>query len=36
MPKALEGKKLYNPKANAREDELRTRLKRLWEAKYGY
>lgn len=36
MPKKLEGKKLYDPKANAREDELRTRLKRLWEAKYGY
>lgn len=36
MPKKLEGKKLYDPKANAREDELRTRLKRLWEDKYGY
>ncbi|MES2387467.1 MAG: replication-associated recombination protein A, partial [Bacteroidota bacterium] len=36
MPEALAGTKLYDPGKNAREDELRTRLKRLWGEKYGY
>ncbi len=36
MPEALKGKKLYNPGKNAREEELRNYLKRLWGDKYQY
>lgn len=36
MPDQLKGLKLYDPGHNAREDELRTRLKALWKSKYGY
>lgn len=35
MPDKLKGKKLYNPGNNARENEIRQRLKTLWK-KYGY
>ncbi len=36
LPDKIQGKKLYEPGDNARESEMRTRLKRLWEEKYGY
>lgn len=36
LPKELSGKKLYDPGQNARENELRQRLKYLWGEKYGY
>jgi putative ATPase len=36
MPSQLTGKKLYDPGDNAREKELRKRLKALWGEKYGY
>ena len=36
MPEKLSGKLIYNPGKNQREEELRTRLKHLWKAKYGY
>ena len=35
LPEGLTGKKFYEPGKNAREEELRKRLRLLWE-KYGY
>lgn len=36
LPDAIKGTKLYDPGNNAREEELRKRLKNLWKNKYGY
>jgi putative ATPase len=36
LPDAISGVKLYEPGLNAREDELRQRLKKLWGKKYDY
>lgn len=36
MPDELQGHKFYEPGQNARENDLRKRLKALWQEKYGY
>lgn len=36
LPKELEGKKLYDPGKNPREEELRKFLRNRWKEKYGY
>ncbi len=36
MPKEIEKTKLFDPGNNARESEMRKRLKALWKDKYGY
>lgn len=36
LPEKLAGLKLYNPADNAREQEMRQRLKKLWKEKYQY
>lgn len=36
LPEAITNTKLYDPGQNARENELRKRLKHLWQDKYGY
>jgi putative ATPase len=36
LPEKLSGQKFYDPQDNARENELRARLKTLWKKKYGY
>ncbi len=36
LPDELRGKKLYEPQANARENDIRKRLKSLWKGKYNY
>ena len=36
LPDAVSGSLLFNPGNNAREIEMRDRLKRLWKEKYGY
>jgi putative ATPase len=36
LPPEISGTTLYDPGDNARENELRQRLKKLWEEKYGY
>jgi putative ATPase len=36
LPEKVSGTVLYNPGANARENELREFLKRRWGKKYGY
>lgn len=36
LPDQLKGKKFYEPGMNAREEELRQRLKAFWKNKYGY
>ena len=36
LPEEISGKKFYDPMSNARENELRKRLKALWQEKYGY
>lgn len=36
LPEEIKGAKLYNPGKNAREEELRKRLKSLWGDKYNY
>jgi putative ATPase len=36
LPGKLKGSKFYDPQNNARENELRSRLKALWKEKYGY
>jgi putative ATPase len=36
LPEELKGTKLYEPGQNARENELRQRLKKLWQDKYNY
>ena len=36
LPDKIKGKKFYEPGDNARENEIRKRLKNLWKEKYGY
>ena len=36
LPDKIAGNKLYDPGNNARENELRSFLKKLWKDKYGY
>jgi putative ATPase len=36
LPEPIIGTKFFDPGANARENEMRERLKRLWQEKYGY
>jgi putative ATPase len=36
LPDAISGKKFYEPGANAREEEMRAFLRKLWKEKYGY
>jgi len=36
LPDKIKGTKLYDPGANARENELRKNLQKLWGKKYGY
>ena len=36
LPEKLSGRKFYDPQNNARENELRARLKELWKSKYKY
>ena len=36
LPQEISGKKFYEPMNNARENELRKRLKALWQGKYNY
>lgn len=36
LPQEISGKKFYDPNNNARENELRKRLKALWQEKYNY
>jgi len=36
LPEQIKGTKFFDPGANARENEMRERLKRLWQEKYGY
>ncbi|MFP4093044.1 MAG: replication-associated recombination protein A [Cyclobacteriaceae bacterium] len=36
MPDEIKNTKLYEPGKNAREEELRNRLKHYWKEKYGY
>jgi len=36
MPDEVKGTTLYDPGKNAREDEMRKRLKAMWKDKYGY
>ena len=36
LPDEIKGKKLYNPRNNAREEELRKFLRARWKEKYGY
>lgn len=36
LPEGIQGSKLYDPGANAREEEMRQFLKQRWKDKYGY
>lgn len=36
MPEELSGQKFYEPQQNARELQMRERLRQLWKEKYGY
>jgi len=36
LPEKFSGLKFYDPQDNARENEIRNRLKTLWKKKYGY
>jgi putative ATPase len=36
LPEKIAGKVLYDPGKNPREDEMRKRLRSLWQEKYGY
>lgn len=36
MPEEIKGTKLYDPGKNAREEDMRKRLKAMWRDKYGY
>jgi putative ATPase len=36
LPEKASGKKLYEPANNAKEKEIRTKMKELWKEKYGY
>jgi putative ATPase len=36
LPDEIAGTTMYNPGKNAREEEIRKRLKFFWKDKYGY
>jgi len=36
LPDKIKGSRFYDPQKNAREDEIRARLKALWKNKYNY
>lgn len=36
LPEKIVEKKFYDPQKNPREEEIRQRLRKLWEKKYGY
>jgi len=36
LPKEIEGTQLYSPSKNAREEEMRKKLRAMWKEKYGY
>jgi len=36
LPDEIKGTRLYDPGKNAREEEMRKRLKAMWQEKYGY
>lgn len=36
MPDSIKGQRLYNPGKNSREEEIRQRLRNLWQSKYNY
>ena len=36
LPEEIKGTRFYDPGDNARENELRKRLKALWKERYGY
>jgi len=36
MPDKIKGKVIYEPGKNAREEEIRANLRKLWKEKYGY
>lgn len=36
LPEEIKGTKFYDPGKNAREEEMRKRLKAMWKDKYGY
>ncbi len=36
MPDEIKGTRLYDPGKNAREEEMRKRLRAMWKEKYGY
>ena len=36
LPDKISNSKFYDPQDNARENEIRARLKALWKSKYGY
>ena len=36
LPEEIKETKLYDPGNNAREEEMRKRLRALWKEKYGY
>jgi replication-associated recombination protein RarA len=36
LPEAIQGTTLYQPRDNAREQELRAFLSKRWKGKYGY
>lgn len=36
MPDSIKGHRLYNPGNNSREEEIRQRLRKLWQSKYNY
>jgi putative ATPase len=36
LPNEIKGTKLYDPGKNAREEEMRKRLRAMWKDKYGY
>ncbi len=36
LPEEIKGLKLFEPGINARENEMRERLRKLWDQKYGY
>jgi putative ATPase len=36
LPEKIKGTRFYDPQNNARENELRSRLKSLWGEKYHY
>jgi putative ATPase len=36
LPDSIKGLKLFDPGNNARENEMRANLKKMWGGKYGY